>query len=209
MPASSFGSVGKSSGFSVGQANNINGTAAEVAIGNRLSNQGYDVQHQVSVQDGRRVDVVGTKTNADPRLAERVEIESKAGRTSKSEHVMSEAVRDGQRLADNRALRTAGNVLEGVGRVARPVGLVMDAVEVGSAYKADGNRIGENTGRAASGLAGSAAGGWGGAMAGAAIGTAIMPGVGTVVGGLIGGIGGALAGDGIGRSAFNAIRSWF
>jgi hypothetical protein len=203
------GSVGKTSGVSVGQANNINGTAAEAAVGNRLTNQGYDVQRQVNVQDGRRVDVVGTKTNADLRLNERVEIESKVGRTSVGEHAVSEAVRDGQRLADNRALRTAGNMLEGVGRVARPVGLAMDVVEVGSAFRADGNKVGENTGRAVSGLAGSAAGGWGGAMAGAAIGTAIMPGVGTVVGGLLGGIGGALLGDGVGRAAFDAVRSWF
>ena len=87
-----------------------------------------------------------------------------------------------------------GELLSKVGKVARPVGLVMDAVEVGSAFRADGNRIGENTGRAASGLAGGAAGGWGGAAVGAAVGTAIFPGVGTVVGGVIGGIGGALPG---------------
>ncbi len=203
------GSFGKSSGLTFNEANPRNGIAADKAIESRLQSQGYVTDRQVTVQDGRRVDVVGIKTNADPRLNERVEIESKAFRAGVNDRHVSEAVRDGQRLADNVSLRAAGNLLEGVGRVARPVGMVMDAVEVGSAFRADGNRVGENTGRAISGLAGGAAGGWGGAMAGAAIGTAILPGIGTVVGGLIGGIGGAFAGDGIGRSAFNAVRSWF
>lgn len=203
------GSYGKTSGLTVNEANPRNGTAADIAIENRLQRQGYDTDRQVDVGNGRRVDVVGIKTNPDPRLNERVEIESKAYRAGASERNVSEAVRDGQRLADNVNVRAAGSVLEGVGRVARPVGLVLDAVEVGSAFRADGNRIGENTGRAASGLAGGAAGGWGGAMAGAAIGTAIFPGVGTVVGGVLGGIGGALLGDSAGRSAFDTVRSWF
>ena len=203
------GSVGPNSGLTSAQANPRNGIAADIAIEGRLQGQGYTTRRQVDVGDSRRMDVVGTKPNADPRLTERVEIESKAYRAGVTERNVSEAVRDGQRLADNVNLRTAGRVLEGVGRVARPVGLVMDAVAVGSAYRADGNRIGENTGRAAASLAGSAAGGWGGAVTGAAIGTAILPGVGTVVGGLIGGIGGALLGDSAGRGAFDTVRSWF
>lgn len=203
------GSVGKSSGLTPAQANPRNGLAAEVAIESRLQGQGFETSRQVDVGNSRRVDVVGVRTHADPRLTERVEIESKAYRAGVTERNVSEAVRDGQRLAENVNLRSAGRVLEGVGRVARPVGMVLDAVQVGSAFRADGNRVGENTGRAVSSLAGSAAGGWGGATMGAAIGTAILPGVGTVVGGLIGGIGGALLGDMGGRSAFDAVRSWF
>ena len=102
-----------------------------------------------------------------------------------------------------------GRVLEGVGKVARPVGIVLDAISLGQAYQADGGRIGENTGRTASGITGGALGGWGGAAAGAAIGTAIFPGVGTVVGGIIGGIGGALAGDAAGKGIFDTVKGWF
>lgn len=203
------GSFGPKSGLSAAEANPRNGIAADQAIEARLQSQGYDTARQVDVGHSRRVDVVGTKAHADPRLNERVEIESKAYRAGASQRNVSEAVRDGQRLAENVNLRAAGRVLEGVGRVARPVGLALDAVAVGSAYRADGNRIGENTGRAVASLAGSAAGGWGGAMAGAAIGTAVFPGVGTVVGGVIGGIGGALLGDGAASRAFDAVRSWF
>lgn len=228
------GSVGKNAGFSKGQANNINGAAAEQAIAARLRAQGYAVTTAPSntnlVQNGtRKVDVIGIRENADPRMNERIEIESKVGKTNHSGSVTQsgtpkyEVAKDRQRLEANRAARAngldlevkgstlakGGEVLAKVGKVARPVGLVMDAIEIGSAFKADGNTIGANTGRAASGLAGSAAGGWGGAAVGAAIGTAIFPGVGTVVGGIVGGIGGALAGDAAGRGVFDTIKGWF
>ncbi|PAX07912.1 hypothetical protein [Sphingomonas lenta] len=204
------GSVGRGSGHGVGTANNINGTAAETAIADRLRAQGFDVQTQVVVQDGqRRLDVVGTRTNADPRFNERVEVESKVGRTGPTPRTISEATLDGERLADNRTMRAAGRTLDTVGRVARPVGLVVDAIEVGGAFRADGGRVGENTGRAVSGLAGGAAGGYGGAVAGAAIGTAIFPGVGTVVGGIVGGALGALGGDAAGRGLFDSVKGWF
>lgn len=199
-----------------------------------MRGQGYTVTTAPSstnaVQNGtRKVDVLATRANADPRMHERVEIESKVGKTdhsgpvSRSATPKYELAKDAGRLTANRAARvaglhmevrgstlaTGGKVLAGVGRVARPVGLVMDAVEVGSAFHADGNRIGENTGRAASGLAGGAAGGWGGAAAGAAIGTAIFPGVGTVVGGIVSGIGGAWGGDKLARGAFDTVKGWF
>ncbi|SOB86460.1 hypothetical protein SAMN06297144_1565 [Sphingomonas guangdongensis] len=202
------GSVGQASGVGVGRANNINGAAAEAAIADRLRAQGYDVETQVTVQDGqRRLDVVGTRPASDPRFNERVEVESKVGRTGPNARATSEATLDGMRLAENQTLRGGARVLDVVGRVARPVGLVMDAVEIGSAFRADGNQVGENTGRAASGLVGGAAGGYAGALAGAAIGTMIFPGVGTVVGGIVGGAIGALAGDGAGRGLFDGIRS--
>jgi hypothetical protein len=190
------------------------------------------------VQNGARiVDVVAERPNADPRMNSRIEIESKVGLTGNSGRAATEAANDITRLADNRAARSNGLALEasgnrvvragesaietgttlgrggaalrGIGRVARPVGIVMDAIDLRSAYQADGGRIGQNTGRAASGIVGGAAGGWGGAAAGAAIGTMIFPGVGTVIGGLIGGIGGAFAGDAAGKGIFNSISSWF
>jgi hypothetical protein len=190
------------------------------------------------LQNGARiVDVVAERPNADPRMNSRIEIESKVGLTGNSGRAATEAANDITRLADNRAARANGLALEasgnrvvragetaieagttlgrggaalrGIGRVARPVGLVMDAIDLRSAYQADGGRIGQNTGRAVSGIAGGAAGGWGGAAAGAAIGTMIFPGVGTVIGGLIGGIGGAFAGDAAGKGIFNSISSWF
>lgn len=228
------GSVGPSSGVSVGRANNINGALAEQAIAQRMQAQGYQVTTAPSAanrvqNDTRVVDVVAIRPNADPRMTERVEIESKVGKTdfegpdTKSGKPQYEVAKDAQRLADSRAARASGlsmeadgatiarggRALDAVGRVARPVGMVMDAVEVGSAFRADGNRVGENTGRAASGLAGGAAGGWGGAAAGAAIGTAVFPGVGTVVGGVVGGIAGAFAGDAAGRGMFDTVKGWF
>lgn len=190
------------------------------------------------VQNGARVvDVVAERPNTDPRMNVRVETESKVGRTGDTGRAAQEATMDINRLAANQTSRATGATLEAdgrtlartgetvveqgagvarvggaldaVGRVARPVAIAMDVVEVGSSFQADGNRIGENTGRSLSGLAGGAAAGWGGAAAGAAIGTAIFPGVGTVVGGIIGGVAGGLAGDAAGRGVFDTVRSWF
>jgi hypothetical protein len=129
--------------------------------------------------------------------------------TGLNSHNRPQVPPDPEALKANRLLRGSGQVLESVGKIARPVGVVLDAISLGQAFQADGNRIGENTGRTASGVAGGALGGWGGAAAGAAIGTAIFPGVGTVVGGIIGGIGGALAGDAAGRGVFDTVKSWF
>ncbi|WP_335307404.1 hypothetical protein [Sphingomonas phyllosphaerae] len=236
------GSVGQGQGLTRGQANNVNGSVAEQAIGDRYRAAGFDVTTAPDpanrVQNGARVvDVVAQRPNADPRLNVRVETESKVGYTTNSGQAAREATMDINRLAANQTARTtgaaletqgstiarsgeaalqegagavrAGQVLGTVGKVARPVAIAMDVVEVGSAFHADGNQIGENTGRSLSGLAGGAAGGWGGAAAGAAIGTAIFPGVGTVVGGIIGGVAGGLAGDSAGRGIFDTVRGWF
>ncbi|MGL5837264.1 MAG: hypothetical protein ACRCY3_02040 [Sphingorhabdus sp.] len=242
------GSVSPTMGTGRGLANNMNGGLAENMIANRYQAQGFNVtqggnmyvprnQNNVVQGGARIIDVVAERPNADPRLNQRIEVESKVGFTRDAGRAAQEATNDIARLGENRAARTTGAALEqsgnrairageaamdvgetlgrggtalrGIGRVARPVGMVMDAIEVGTAFRADGNRIGENTGRAASGLVGGAAGGWGGAAAGAAIGTAIFPGVGTVVGGIIGGIGGAFAGDAAGKGVFNTISSWF
>ena len=105
-------------------------------------------------------------------------------------------------------LGAGGELLAKAGRVVRPIGIALDALNVAQAFRDDGNRIGENTGRAASGLVGGAAGAWGGAAAGAAIGS-VVPGVGTLVGGIIGGIIGGLAGDAAGKGLFDGIKSLF
>jgi hypothetical protein len=225
------GSVSKPAGFSslpidqqrsaAARAANTNGAAAETAIRDRYRNDGFEATrlHDEGstnrVQNGaRNVDVVVTVPAADPRNNRRIEVESKAGRTAmggsvtESGTVRYEIARDAERLADNVSIRRAGSVLEGVGKVAKPVGLVLDVIEVGSAFRADGNRIGENTGRAVSGVAGSAAGAIGGAQLGATIGAVGGP-VGVVVGGVVGGIVGGIAGSEIGKSAFNWVSSWF
>ena len=159
---------------------------------------------------------------ADPRMNQRIDTESKAGRAGSNSFTRTEAANDGLELKANRAARhsglameeagealsRSGKALQTVGRVARPVGLALGALEVAQAYRADGNEIGENTGRAASGLAGGAAGALGGAVAGAAIGSAV-PVVGTVIGGVVGGIIGGVAGDQAGRGLFDTVKSWF
>lgn len=144
----------------------------------------------------------------DPRLNEIEHIESKAGRVDKGKIPDAELAHDVGMLKNNKAMRSAGFALEKAGKIARPVGLVLDAVEVGGAIYKDGG-IGVETGRAVTGIAGGAAGGWGGAATGAALGTAIMPGVGTVVGGVIGGIAGAWGGESVAKSAFDAVKGWF
>lgn len=204
------GSLTSSSGVRSAVANNTNGALARDAIADRFRAAGVPARTEVPVLGGaRRVDVVAEPTATDPRMRQRIEVESKVGRTGLDSEIRGQVARDAEALGANRMLRGSGRVLEGVGKVARPVGLVLDAISLGQAYQADGGRIGENTGRTASGITGGALGGWGGAAAGAAIGTAIFPGVGTVVGGIIGGIGGALAGDAAGRGVFDTVKGWF
>ncbi|HEV8689227.1 MAG TPA: hypothetical protein VGQ91_02940 [Ideonella sp.] len=204
------GSLGPTAGVPLAQANNTNGALARDAIADRWRNGGYNVQTEVPANGGaRRVDVVVDVPHADPRLNQRLEIESKVGRTGLDTDIRVQAGLDGEALSANRALRRSGQVLEGVGKVARPIGIALDVISVGQAFQADGNRIGANTGRTVSGVAGGALGGWGGAAAGAAIGTAIFPGVGTAVGGIIGGIAGAIGGDAAGRGLFDTVKGWF
>lgn len=204
------GSLNRHAGVPSAVANNTNGALARDAIADRFRAAGIPTRTEVPVLDGaRRVDVVAEPPATDPRMRQRIEVESKVGRTTLDSDIRGQVARDAEALQANRMLRGSGRVLEGVGKVARPVGVVLDAISLNQAYRADGNRIGENTGRTASGVAGGALGGWGGAAAGAAIGTAIFPGVGTVVGGIVGGIGGALAGDAAGRGVFDTVKGWF
>ena len=204
------GSLGRTSGVPSAVANNTNGALARDAIADRWRAAGAQVATEVPVQNGARVvDVVAEPPATDPRMQQRIEIESKVGRTGLDSDIRGQVANDVAALEANRGVRGAGQLLEHVGKVARPVGVVLDAISLTQAYQADGNRIGENTGRTASGIAGGALGGWGGAAAGAAIGTAIFPGVGTVVGGVIGGIAGAFGGDAAGRGIFDTVKGWF
>lgn len=205
------GSLSRSAGVPPAIANNTNGSLARDAIAARYATLPNAVVSTEQPRNGgaRVVDVVVDLPAQDPRMSQRIEIESKVGRTGQSSTTRGQVAQDVKTLADNRMLRGSGVVLENVGKVARPVGVVLDAVSIGQAFHADGNRIGENTGRTASGVAGGALGGWGGAVGGAAIGTAIFPGVGTVVGGLVGGAIGAFAGDQAGKGLFDTVKGWF
>jgi hypothetical protein len=116
------------------------------------------------------------------------------------------------RLLD--AASKGARALKGVQRIALPAAIATDVFRLGSAIRADGNQIGDETKQ----TIGSVAGGWGGAMAGAkagavggamlggAIGTAfpvvgnvVGAGVGGFVGGIVGGIGGGLGGSWVGE----------
>lgn len=119
-----------------------------------------------------------------------------------------QVAKDVERLAANVGVRRIGTVLEGVGKVARPVGVVVDAVQVGRAYRADGNRVGDRTQRAIGGVAGGAAGALGGAKVGAVVGSFGGP-VGTVVGGVVGAAIGGIVGSGVGEKAVGWAKGWF
>lgn len=217
------GSRTPNSGYSAAQSTTFNGDLARDAIADRYRNAGYHVETEVHYDaalnrvdtNARRagdrfIDVAVDIPNAtDPRLNARLEIESKAFRVDAGAISPQQLAHDSAAVSTNRTIRAGGAALESFGRVARPVGIAVDAFQVGSAFRADGNRIGENTARSVTSLAGGAAGGWAGAATGAAIGTAIMPGVGTVVGGIVGGVAGALAGDTVASRAFDSVKSFF
>lgn len=199
-------SVDRSDPRSNGVKNNINGTAAERMIAADYEARGYNVDTQVSKQDGRRVvDVVADKAGPDARHNIRVEVESKLGKVTLDDDVRRQIALDSRDLAQNRVARSAGNVLEGMGKVARPVGVIIDGVQLHDAYQADGNRVGDNTKRTASGIAGGAALGAGGAWGFAAIGFAMGGPVGALIGGVVGGALGAWGGDAAGRAAYDAV----
>ncbi len=199
------GSVGPNAGMSAGKANNVNGAAASDAIADKHRSQGYQVQREVPLPKyNRRVDVaVDMPHPTDPRLDKALRIESKVGYTTQGRRVAAEMASDIRQLADNRAVRRVGFALEGVGKVMRPVGLVMDAMQLGAAFKADGNRVGQHTGKAAAELTVGAAGG----VAGAVIGQALIPI--PVVGAAVGAAVGSWAGSKLGDLGFHSLKKLF
>lgn len=108
-------------------------------------------------------------------------------------------------------------VMKGVSRVAVPVGIGIDAYRLSNAYKADGGRIGHQTGETMADVAGSwsgaLAGGAAGVKAGAVVGTAIGGPIGTAVGAAVGGLAGAVGGaivvSSMGKTVYRWLsRSW-
>lgn len=194
-----------------------NGNAARDAIATQMQSSGQ-YRDVVNERDGlivrqtslgdRHLDIAAKQDGPRPQEARVVEVESKLGRASASSDTRVQVAKDAERIADNVSVRRIGSALEGVGRVARPIGLVVDAVQVGSAFRADGNSFGDNTQRAVGSLAGGAAGAWGGAQLGATIGSFGGP-IGTVAGGVIGAAVGGIIGSGVGAKAVDFVKSWF
>lgn len=198
-----------------------NGHAARDALASRLE---ADPRYQnvLNERDGqivrqtslgeRHVDVAATQKGARPEMNKVVEVESKLGRaslTTGKNGTAEQVAKDAERLAANAKIRGVGTALETVGKVARPIGLAVDAVQLGSAFHADGDKIGDKTQHAAGSLAGGAAGAWAGAEAGAAVGTLVGGPVGTVVGGLAGAAIGGFVGSNAGEKAVDWVKSWF
>lgn len=114
-----------------------------------------------------------------------------------------------------KALGAAGQTLEAVGKIAKPVAIITDAVQLGDAVRTDIQQGtgGDNTivtgSRVAGGWGGAALGAAGGAKLGAGIGTLFGPGPGTAIGGfvgsVIGGIAGAIFGSNGGEAAGEKI----
>ena len=186
----------------------------------------------------RDVDILATKHQGHPTLSEEIHIESKVGRkslpsTAQGSNVRMQIDKDAAVLAQQKSLgpaaqvrgrqlydqgttalkksstlAKAGKAVKFAGKVARPIGIAISTLEIGSAFQADGNRIGINTAGKVTSLAGGAGGAWAGAAAGAALGS-VVPGVGTVIGGIVGGIVSSLAGENVATKAFNAVKGWF
>lgn len=195
----------------------VNGNAARDALATQMQSSG-EYRDVINERDGRivrstslgdrHVDIAARQDGPRPQHARIVEVESKLGRASASVATRLQVAKDAERIADNVRVRGIGTALEGIGRVARPIGIAIDAVQVGSAFRADGNTIGDNTQRAVGSLAGGAAGAWGGAQAGAAIGSFGGP-AGTIIGGVAGAAVGGIVGSGVGEKAVDWVKGWF
>jgi hypothetical protein len=99
-----------------------------------------------------------------------------------------------------RVLEVAGEAgskaLRGLGKIAVPLALTVDAIDLGSSIKADADRS-DGSHIETKKAVGRIGGGWGGAAAGAVAGQLLIPipVVGAVVGGIAGGIGGSMFGE--------------
>jgi trimeric autotransporter adhesin len=199
-----------------GAARNVNGKAAEIAIANELRRDSsfsqVEMRKTLQTKIGpREVDVTAIQKEPNPEYNKRLIIESKLGAASLTKGrsgTISELTRDAALISENRSVRHLGSAVKVTGKIVRPIGIAIDAVQLGQAYRADGNRIGDRTQRAAGAIAGGAAGAWGGAQAGAAIGSMAGP-VGTVVGVVVGGIVGGVIGSGVGEKAVGWVKGWF
>jgi RHS repeat-associated protein len=119
-----------------------------------------------------------------------------------------------------KGLENTGKALDAIDHVAVPIAVGTDAVRLGVAFNADGNKVGDNTIVTAGSVAGGWAGAWAGATAGGALGAeggaavgSIFPGPGTavgaavggLVGGIVGGISGSFGGSWAGEKAAKTV----
>lgn len=105
------------------------------------------------------------------------------------------------------AAKLGSKFLKGAGKVAKPVMVVVSAVDIYNAYKTGGTKKAvRQTAKLGTSLAGAAVGAKTGAGLGAAVGTAVFPVVGTAVGGFIGGFAGGIAGWWAGEKAYDAAE---
>ncbi|HEY2464520.1 MAG TPA: hypothetical protein VGI32_10705 [Steroidobacteraceae bacterium] len=195
-----------------------NGAAARDAIAADYKAHQFTVRTEITEQTPlktakfptgeRHVDVIATRTGRTPETGIRVDVESKLGRPSLDADTRLQVAKDAFRLERNANLRGLGNALEVGGKILKPVGVAVDAVQIGVAIKEDGGQFGPHAQRTTAEVAGGAAGGWAGAetgaAAGAAIGTFIAPGIGTAIGGVIGGLLGGFGGGWLGSKAGDA-----
>jgi len=215
----------------IGTLNNTNGALAEAALAEEFKKQGYHVERQVTTQTPlgeRRLDIVATKNEGSPYFSEKRLVESKQGyqslpQVAKGNNILSQIEKDAAILKEHQSKapipQAVGRTLHAVGHVARPVGVVLGALEINQAYQADGNRIGVHTAEKIASVGGAAGGGFVGATGGVLLGAAagsFVPvfgtAIGAVVGGLgvvAGGIGGGMLGEYAASGIFNKVKHWF
>jgi hypothetical protein len=196
----------------------FNGNEARNAIAADYQQRQYTVRTEVTENTPfntprtptgeRHIDVSATKAGPTPETGSRVDVESKLGRAGLDGDTRLQVAKDAWRLERNANLRGLGTTLEVGGKILKPVGVALDALQIGAAVKEDGGHFGPHAQRTTAEVAGSAAGGWAGAetgaAAGAAIGTFIAPGIGTAIGGVIGGLFGGFGGGWLGSKAGDA-----
>ncbi len=206
------------------QYRTYNGNQARDAIASRYQAKGYTVQTEVTVNTPlqtpkrptgeRHIDVSASKAGPTPETGIQVDVESKLGRAGLDGETRLQVAKDAWRLEQNGTLRGVGTTLETAGKILKPVGVAVDALQIAAAVHEDGNKFGPHAQRTTAEVTGGAAGGWAGAetgaAAGAAIGTLVAPGIGTaiggVIGGLLGGFGGGWLGSKAGDAAYDATR---
>jgi hypothetical protein len=197
-----------------GSVNNFNGALGEKELANSLNNRNplAGVKEQV-------VHVDGVATNRTDRLkgSRVVDVqqqnfsrdihESKVGKTGLNSTTRSQLNADANIISKTNGIpSTWSHTARNLGKIARPVGAIMDGVKVYSAIQEDGglNNMGHHTKRAVSEVAGGWAGALAGAAGGALAGSAFF-GIGAVPGAIIGGIAGAFGGEWAGGAGYDAI----
>ena len=105
--------------------------------------------------------------------------------------------------------KAGGKMLRGAGKVAKPLMVIISAVDIYNAYQTGGTK---KAVRQTAKLGTSAAGAFAGAKAGAAFGAtvgSVVPGVGNAVGGFVGGLAGGILGWWVGEKTYDTAESVF